>query len=527
MAESKPLTIEDLIEQGYVGYSIRHLLSKPSFRQKVINDTTVRGNVKTKHQVMDKLAVGGKVLITGPTGEAKTLFARVLLNHITREINNHKHHIRGCPFLEDAGYLVNIAEIYQTNVFQSLEALQSLCPFCRITIEKKIEEELNQKITLDSTDDLIKIGSKLVDTLKKIETEKTVVRRYQIDPRTDPESLYILLAGVENLEKLLGGETTTTYGHETHKVGVLSQGMLVVNEIQRLPLTLLEALMGFLEDPLGVKYNIMGEPVFVDGAIIFTSNAPLNVFGEESQPILNRIPEVLWPARNLSERIEIVRDMFKDQLILSRKPITSNPAMIRMYELTGEGQIDIVSRLAIEFMSQVANESIPNALQSDKGGIDDKSLMSRLDFYSALDQIHNPQRNPHLDLRTLNNAIGETVISKFGEDTDDIDQINVITLERVREVLDKYQVPSNLVNDALQETKLNLRSFIRDKGSAISVEEVSKDLERMRALTDEQISDIIIRFEDLSNLTEDDEELSAIVKALLPSYEQLIRVDYL
>ncbi|MHA1911256.1 MAG: hypothetical protein ACTSYA_06130 [Candidatus Kariarchaeaceae archaeon] len=527
MAESKPLTIEDLVEQGYAGYSIRHLLSKPSFRQKVINDTTVRGNTKTKHQVMDKLAVGGKVLITGPTGEAKTLFARVLLKHITREINNNKYHINNCPFLEDAGYIVNIAEIYHTNVFQSIESLQSLCPFCRLAIEKKIKEELNQKITLDSTDELIKLGSKFIDILKKVEVEKTFVRQYQIDPRTDPESLYILLAGVENLEKLLGGETETTFGHETHKVGVLSQGMLVVNEIQRLPLTLLEALMGFLEDPLGVKYNIMGEPVFVDGAIIFTSNAPLNVFGEESQPILNRIPEVLWPARNLKERIKIVRDMFKDQLILSRKPITSNPTMIRMFELTGEGQIDIVSRLAIEFISEVANESIPNALQSDAGGIDDRSLMSRLDFYAALDQIHNPQRNPHLDLRTLNNAIGETVISKFGEDTDEIDQINVITLERVREVLDKYQVPSNLINDALQEIKLSLRSFIRDKGSAISVEEVSKDLERMRALTDEQISDIIIRFEGLNAISDDAEELKAIVKLLLPSYEQLIRVDYL
>ena len=77
-------TINDLMDQGYTGVSVRSVVTDPIFRRRVLDDPTVRGNTEVKKLVMDKLAVGGKVLLTGPTGEAKTLFARVLLDHITR-----------------------------------------------------------------------------------------------------------------------------------------------------------------------------------------------------------------------------------------------------------------------------------------------------------------------------------------------------------------------------------------------------------------------------------------------------------
>ena len=110
------LTVADLIDQNYNGTSVRSILTDPKFRKKVLDDKTVRGNTEVKKLVMDKIAVGGKVLLTGPTGEAKTLFARVMLDHITNEINSRKYHIMGCPFLEDAGYLVHIINNYKNNI---------------------------------------------------------------------------------------------------------------------------------------------------------------------------------------------------------------------------------------------------------------------------------------------------------------------------------------------------------------------------------------------------------------------------
>ena len=70
------LTIQKLMKDGYDGFSVRSILMNPEFRERVSKDVSVRGNDVGKNLVMDKLAVGGKVLLTGPTGEAKSLFAR-------------------------------------------------------------------------------------------------------------------------------------------------------------------------------------------------------------------------------------------------------------------------------------------------------------------------------------------------------------------------------------------------------------------------------------------------------------------
>ncbi len=119
-------TVADLIENNYSGVSVRSILTDPDFRRRVLSDPTVRGNTEVKELVMDKVAVGGKVLLTGPTGEAKTLFARVLLDHIVNEINSKKYHIKGCPFLEDAGYLVHLSKNYKKNILNSIDVLKSL-----------------------------------------------------------------------------------------------------------------------------------------------------------------------------------------------------------------------------------------------------------------------------------------------------------------------------------------------------------------------------------------------------------------
>lgn len=512
-------TIKDLIEQGYTGVSVRSVVTDPVFRRRVLDDPTVRGNTEVKKLVMDKIAVGGKVLLTGPTGEAKTLFARVLLDHIIREINSHKYQIAGCPFLEDAGYLVHVINNFNNNIFNSIDVLQSLCPFCRDTIEKTMSTK-TEELNLDNTEQMVSSAKKILAGLENVEVEKTIVRRTQIDPRNDPESLYMLLAGVENLEQLLGGESRETYAYKSHKVGTLSQGFMVVNEIQRLHLSLLESLMGFLEDPQGIKYNLAGETVFIDGAIIFTSNSPLTVFGEESQPIINRVPEVLWPARDVDNRIQIVKDMFEDHLTLSKTNITANPALIKMFSLSEVGDKDVISRLAYEFMSQVANESIPKALKMQSARSENR--VARSDFYAGLDEIHNPQRSPHIDLRTLNNAIGEIIIrSKTSEEFDGI----IVTLDSVKEALELYDISPTLINNGLQAVKLKLRNEIREGNTAVSVDEVTEELDKLITLSEKDLKSVVYNFENLDS--KEESAAKYIYEKLKPSYEALLQITYL
>ena len=65
-------------------------MNEPELRKQINEDPSVRGNEHSKGIVMDKIAVSGKVLLIGPTGEAKTLFARTLLKHLTKAINEKK-----------------------------------------------------------------------------------------------------------------------------------------------------------------------------------------------------------------------------------------------------------------------------------------------------------------------------------------------------------------------------------------------------------------------------------------------------
>ena len=518
-----PMNVQDLINKNYSGYSVRSILMDKDFRRKVLHDPAVRGNERTKELVMDKLAISGKVLLTGPTGEAKTLFARVLLDHIVREVNSFKYHLISCPFNEDAGYLTYLTQFYAQNVYSSIEVLQSLCPFCRQRIEEAIKDATKkEEFSIDNVEDFLSINKDtIIQVLQDFPVEKTIVRRSQLDPRSDPESLYMLLAGVENLEELFSSNTTNTYAASAHKVGVLSQGFVVVNEIQRLPLTLIEALMGFLEDPVGVKYNFQGQPIYLDGAIIFTSNSPLSVFGDESQPIISRVPEVLWPARGFSSRNKIVEDMFHEQLILSSHNVTPNPRMLYMLSLSDE-KANHISRLSIEYLSHVASTSIPKALINQKDVVSENRV-KRAKFYAALDEIHNPQKTPHVDLRTLSNMIGSSILEMIAKKEGT--NVFILSLNDLRISLENYELNSSLLNEGLQKVKGGLREFLRDKNDAIKIEGVKQDIDKMQALSDDKIRELIRDYEGIRKWDEDVQ--NKIVDGLFPSYEQLLRVDYI
>jgi len=517
-------TIASLVKKGYQGCSVRRLLNDPELRKQINEDPSVRGNEHSKGIVMDKIAVSGKVLLIGPTGEAKTLFARTLLKHLTKAINEKKFHIEGCPFNEDAGYLVHVIETYNTDKEASAEVLKSLCPFCKTTINNSIKKVTTKDINMDRISEVITIETEMmVKALNAVKADKTVVNVAQIDPRNDPEGLYMLLAGVENLEQLFGGETSTTFSPMAHKVGVLSQGFVVVNEIQRLPLNFLEALMGFLEDPSGIKYSIQGRPAFVDGAMIFTSNAPLSVFGEEAQPIINRIPEVLWPARTKLERVTIVEDMFKEHLTLCLNNMTANPALVDLLEKVKAFGKKGVSKLAIQFIGLMADLSIPGALKAGETEAYARKKVTRDMFFKALIDIHDPERTPHVDLRTLYSLIGETVLRK--DEFYFSDDVAMLSLDDAKRIVELFDIPRNLINDAIQEVKTMLRRQIKSEEELTTVKSISEDIDKMKALTDDELKQIILVYEGMTKQPKKIQD--AIIEQLKPSYEQLLLVDHI
>ncbi|MEA2071817.1 MAG: hypothetical protein U9O98_11085, partial [Asgard group archaeon] len=364
---------------------------------------------------------------------------------------------------------------------------------------------------------------KVLKALKAVPVAKTVVNVAQIDPRNDPEGLYMLLAGVENLEQLFGSETSTTFSPMAHKVGVLSQGFVVVNEIQRLPLNFLEALMGFLEDPSGIKYSIQGRPAYVDGAMIFTSNAPLNVFGEEAQPIINRIPEVLWPARVKSDRVKIVEDMFKEHLALCLNNMTANPYLVDLIGKTQKFGQKGVSKLAIEFIGYLADLSIPNPLKAGETEAYARKKVTRDMFFKSLIEIHDPEKTPHVDLRTLYSLIGETVLRK--DEFYEGDGVAILNIDDAKRIAELFDVPKNLINDALQEVKTNLRRELKAGGSLTTVESISEDIDKMKALTDKELKEIIIKYEGFDDQPSKIQD--KIVEQLRSGYEQLLLVDHI
>ena len=180
-----------------------------------------------------------------------------------------------------------------------------------------------------------------------------------------------------------------------------------------------------------------------------------------------------------------------------------------------------LSSFTVIFLAFIGNNSLPETLKTK--GLRSESRMARADFYSGLDEIHDPQRTPHVDLRTMNNIVGETVLLKTIENKDS--DVNVVTLEQIRSTLGAYDIPVSMINDALQAIKIRLRTSIKDSDIAISVKDISEDITKMKALSDEELEKLIIEYEGLSKTPK--ELIPKIIAQVKPSYEQLLRVDYI
>ncbi|MFQ5979037.1 MAG: hypothetical protein ACE5OZ_13000 [Candidatus Heimdallarchaeota archaeon] len=397
-------TIAELAEQGYRGCSVYSLLRDSQFRNELLasSDSLVRGNLSEKNELLDQLAVSAKALVIGPAGEGKSLFAKTVLEALAAELSGRKFKIAGCPINEDAACLCLLSQLEDAALNNYLRFLgNSLCPSCSSTVEMLLSESAEQDVSLTRTSHILKSfdRSNLISLIQSLKTERVTLQASQIDPRTDPDSIYMLLAGVENLERLLGEKTSTTFDPSAHKLGALGgQGLILINEIHRLPLRLLESLMGFLEESATLRYSISGRMVTIDGGLIFTANSPLFSIGDDMAPIVSRIPMVLWPARNLAERKTIVSDIFQEHLRRKSSPLGYSPLGSTFSK---PDSFFLVSRLAVELVARVASLSFPEALFSTN---------RPQEFLNSLEITQISPKVPFFDTRTLYQFIGKLLL---------------------------------------------------------------------------------------------------------------------
>jgi len=126
-------------------------------------------------------------------------------------------------------------------------------------------------------------------------------------------------------------------------------------------------------------------------------------------------------------------------------------------------------------------------------------------------------------LRTLYSLIGETVLRK--DEFYASDDVTMLTLDDAKRIVELFDIPRNLINDALQEVKTMLRREIKSEGELTTVDTISEDIDKMKALTDDEIRKIIIKYESIDKQPKKIQD--KVVEQLKPSYEQLLLVDFI
>jgi hypothetical protein len=504
-------TIADLVEMGYKGCSVYALLRDIRFRDELLasSDTIVRGNSKEKNKLLDQLAISAKALILGPTGEGKSLFAKAVLETLAAELSNRKFRISGCPINEDAASLCLLYELDDSELHSYLDLLgNTLCPSCSSKIESLLSESTNQFFSLTRAKHIVQSfdRSTFLSAIQSLGAERVSVQPAQIDPRTDPDSVYMLLAGVENLERLLGDQTATTFDPTVHKLGALGgQGLILVNEIHRLPLRLLESLMGFLEESATLRYSISGRMLTIDGSLIFTANSALGQLGDEMAPIVSRIPMILWPARNLNERKNIVNDIFQEHLRRMSSPLGYS-ALGASFSRSNSQLI--VSRLALELISRVASLSFPEALFH---------AGRQQEFLVGLEATQITPKAPFFDTRTLYQFIGRLLLAR-----ERIGTLDLIVWDDILSDLSSLGF-NDEIGKALHEIKDLTKELLLDSPSqqlAIETIEAEQKVLDQRIQNTENFRQLVFQAEGLELETETITE--GIIQRLQESYLHIL-----
>ena len=182
-----------------------------------------------------------------------------------------------------------------------------------------------------------------------------------------------------------------------------------------------------------------------------------------------------------------------------------------------------VSKLAIHFIGLLADLSIPNPLKAGESEAYARKKVTRDMFFKSLIDIHDPEKTPHVDLRTLYSLIGEAVLRKDEFYVED--EVAMLTLDDAKRLVELFDIPRNLINDAVQEVKTMLRREIKSEGELTTVETISEDIDKMRALTDDELTKIIVKYENLGKQAKKVQE--KVIGQLKPSYEQLLLVDHI
>ena len=171
----------------------------------------------------------------------------------------------------------------------------------------------------------------------------------------------------------------------------------------------------------------------------------------------------------------------------------------------------------------MADLSIPGALKAGETEAYARKKVTRDMFFKALIDIHDPERTPHVDLRTLYSLIGETVLRK--DEFYEGEEVALLTLDDAKRIVELFDIPRNLINDAIQEVKTMLRREIKSEGELTTVDSISEDIDKMKALTDEELKQIIIVYEGMSKQSKKIQD--SVIEQLKPSYEQLLLIDHI
>jgi MoxR-like ATPase len=235
-----------------------------------------------KRRLVEILAAGRGVLLTGAYGVAKTDLAKHVLTLLNEYFTRREAwYVERCPVQEDPAALLRFAA--RTNTLQS-SAYEDPCPICK-------------KLIRDAGGDLSQITVRRLEQL----TEGTGFARVQGGGDVLPEEI----VGTYNLLKLARiGDPFDPRVFEPGKIGQANRGLLFVDEIGKLPETAQHALIQAGQEGI-VTPSKSRETFPVDFLLVATTNPRDEEF--ICGAVRDRLVSVKIPLVGLQDEMRIVR----------------------------------------------------------------------------------------------------------------------------------------------------------------------------------------------------------------------------